>query len=157
MNDYFFVLLPLFSHPSKTKRKEGVGGGDCVCVIIFSMIDRSVLQQFSDSNKKSMNLSEIRIWLVLKNSLYNFRRQKIIGNYIVDFVSLRNKIIVEIDGNSHENKIEYDEARIKYLIESGYKVMIVRQKINFPSEELKKFIFDEIEKLMKDVLVVKII
>jgi very-short-patch-repair endonuclease len=104
-----------------------------------------------------MNLSEIRIWLVLKNSLYNFRRQKIIGNYIVDFVSLRNKIIVEIDGNSHENKIEYDEARIKYLIESGYKVMIVRQKINFPSEELKKFIFDEIEKLMKDVLVVKII
>lgn len=121
------------------------------------MIDHSLLQKFSTSNKKNLNLSEIRIWLILKKSTYNFRRQKIIGNYIVDFISLRHKIIVEIDGNSHENKIEYDENRIKFLNDAGYKVLIIRQKINFPSDELKKFIFEEIEKMEKDHLFMKII
>lgn len=135
---------------------RGIGGG-ASCGIILLMIDHSLLQKFSTSNKKNLNLSEIRIWLILKKSTYNFRRQKIIGNYIVDFISLRHKIIVEIDGNSHENKIEYDENRIKFLNDAGYKVLIIRQKINFPSDELKKFIFEEIEKMEKDHLFMKII
>ena len=51
-----------------------------------------------------------------------FRRQHLIGKYIVDFVHLERKIIIELDGGQHlENK--KDELRDKWLKERGYDVL----------------------------------
>ena len=53
---------------------------------------------------------------------FKFRRQHPIGKYIVDFISLERKIIIEVDGSQHleNNK---DELRDKWLEEKGYEVL----------------------------------
>jgi very-short-patch-repair endonuclease len=46
---------------------------------------------------------------------YQFMRQKPIGNYIVDFFCSKLKLVIEIDGESHSGKQEYDFKRQKEL------------------------------------------
>jgi len=51
-----------------------------------------------------------------------FRRQHPIGRYIVDFINLERKIIIELDGGQHlENK--NDKLRDRWLEEQGYEVL----------------------------------
>ena len=52
-----------------------------------------------------------------------FKRQKPIAGYIVDFVALDMKLIVEIDGGRHAERVQEDAARSKVLEESGYHVV----------------------------------
>ena len=53
---------------------------------------------------------------------FKFRRQHPIGKYIVDFINLERKIIIEVDGGQHlENK--KDKLRDRWLEEQGYKIM----------------------------------
>ena len=53
---------------------------------------------------------------------FKFRRQHPIGKYIVDFINLGRKIIIEVDGGQHlENK--KDKLRDKWLEEKGYEVL----------------------------------
>jgi very-short-patch-repair endonuclease len=52
----------------------------------------------------------------------DFDRQRIIGNYIVDFYCYELALVVEIDGSSHDDKQEYDLARDQYLEALGLKV-----------------------------------
>ena len=55
-----------------------------------------------------------------------FRRQQIIDHYIVDFVCLEPKLIVELDGSQHSWQITYDAERSKYLNGLGFKVLRFR-------------------------------
>ncbi len=57
---------------------------------------------------------------------YDFHRQKPIGHYIVDFYCPKLKLVIEIDGSSHNNKIEYDKRRNKYLKAMGVNVIHFR-------------------------------
>ena len=51
-----------------------------------------------------------------------FRRQHSVGKYIVDFINLESKIIIEVDGGQHlENK--KDKLRDRWLEEQGYEVL----------------------------------
>ena len=43
--------------------------------------------------------------------------------YIVDFVCLRRKLIVEVDGGQHAERLEYDEARSAWLKRQGFRVL----------------------------------
>jgi very-short-patch-repair endonuclease len=54
---------------------------------------------------------------------YQFNRQFPIGNYIVDFVSRKLKLIIEIDGNSHVAKSEEDYDRQEFLKSLGYRIL----------------------------------
>lgn len=56
---------------------------------------------------------------------YKFRRQYGIGDYIVDFYCAEQRLIIEIDGDSHyeECQIIYDEIRTKYLESFNNKVI----------------------------------
>ena len=54
---------------------------------------------------------------------YKFRRQVVIEPYIVDFVCLETKIIVEADGGQHVEQIAYDAKRTARLEAMGYHVM----------------------------------
>jgi len=54
---------------------------------------------------------------------YQFNRQFIIGDYIVDFVSRKLHLIIEIDGSSHFAKSEEDYKRQQFLENQGYVVM----------------------------------
>ena len=46
---------------------------------------------------------------------FDFDRQKIIGNYIVDFYCADRNVVIEIDGSSHNGKVEYDRERDGFL------------------------------------------
>jgi very-short-patch-repair endonuclease len=68
--------------------------------------------------RKAKNLPEVLMWNQFKNKQWNgfdFDRQKIIGNYIVDFFCRNCMVIIEIDGGSHKTKIEYDDIRDAYF------------------------------------------
>ena len=53
----------------------------------------------------------------------NFRRQHAIGKYIVDFCSLKKKLVIELDGSQHLEQEEYDQERTLYLESQGYRVI----------------------------------
>ena len=76
--------------------------------------------------RRAGNLSEVLLWKKLHKRQfkgYDFDRQKIIGNYIVDFYCLDCGVVIEIDGSSHDNKQEYDAQRDAYLKGFGLTVI----------------------------------
>jgi len=52
-----------------------------------------------------------------------FRRQRPIGPFIVDFVCLEKKLIVEVDGGQHTEQHRYDTSRDRWLNTQGYDVL----------------------------------
>ena len=52
-----------------------------------------------------------------------FCRQKIVGNYIVDFLSFEKKLIIELDGGQHADQVEYDKKRTAFLEQQGFTVI----------------------------------
>lgn len=67
--------------------------------------------------------AERALWqrLRAKQIRLRFRRQFPIGPYIVDFVCLRAKLVIEVDGGQHG--VERDAVRTKWLEERKYKVL----------------------------------
>lgn len=83
-------------------------------------------REFAKFLRKNTTPQEKIMWALLKEKqMYNlrFRRQSPIGPYIVDFVCLQRKIIIEIDGRYHEYKKEYDHSRDTFLQSIGYTVI----------------------------------
>jgi len=67
---------------------------------------------------------------------YDFHRQKPLDKYIVDFYCQKLKLIIEIDGVSHNDKSEYDQKRQKELENHGFKIL------RFTEHEVQKKIGD---------------
>ena len=81
--------------------------------------------------RKAGNLSEVLVWQQIKHRKLNgldFDRQKIIGNYIVDFYCASHRVVIEIDGITHDSKEEYDKERDRYLISLGLSVIHILAK-----------------------------
>ncbi|MBA3971218.1 MAG: tRNA (adenosine(37)-N6)-threonylcarbamoyltransferase complex dimerization subunit type 1 TsaB [Bacteroidetes bacterium] len=76
-------------------------------------------------HRKNPTEAESIIWenLRAKKLNHKFRRQHPIGKYIVDFVCVERKLIVEIDGKIHESQLEEDAVRTEQLNELGFKVI----------------------------------
>ena len=84
------------------------------------------LKQLSRNLRNNSTLSEVLLWRQIKGRKiqgYQFSRQKPIGNYIVDFYCSKLKLVIEIDGCSHDNKIEYDRKRQYFLEKIGLAVL----------------------------------
>jgi very-short-patch-repair endonuclease len=77
--------------------------------------------------RKENTDAERVLWSHLRNHAMGvkFRRQHPIGNFIVDFVSLEAKLVVEIDGGQHDDNADRlaDAQRSQYLEERGYRVV----------------------------------
>ena len=74
--------------------------------------------------RNSLTETEKYLWymLRLRNLGFKFRRQAVIGQYIVDFVCYEKKLIIEVDGGQHlDNK--YDKERDQWLRGQGFKVL----------------------------------
>ena len=52
-----------------------------------------------------------------------FKRQKPIGRYIVDFVCIEHRLVIEIDGGQHADRTKYDQRRDDFLRSKGYTVL----------------------------------
>ena len=73
-----------------------------------------------------MTEAEKLIWSKLRDRRFQgikFKRQKPIAGYIVDFVALDLKLIVEVDGGQHAEHSAEDAVRTGRLEESGYHVV----------------------------------
>jgi very-short-patch-repair endonuclease len=76
--------------------------------------------------RQNQTQAEQRLWQQLRakrSTAFRFRRQYPIGNYVVDFVCLAARLIVEIDGESHNHTIEADERRTQWLEAQGFRVI----------------------------------
>ena len=76
--------------------------------------------------RKESTPAEQHLWYWLRDRRlngYKFRRQYIAGIYIIDFVCLEKKVVVELDGSQHAENISYDENRTSYLKERGFYVL----------------------------------
>ena len=78
------------------------------------------------SLRKDMTIAERKLWSALRLGQMNghkFRRQHPFENYILDFVCLEEKLVVEVDGSQHFEQINKDEVRTKILEKAGFRVM----------------------------------
>ena len=69
------------------------------------------------------------LWHQLRRKRVNgvrFRRQFKLGTYIVDFVCLPARLVIEVDGATHELTHEQDERRTKWLEGQGFQVLRFR-------------------------------
>ncbi len=102
------------------------------------------LRTLARNLRNNSTLSEVLLWNQLKQKRANgldFDRQKIIGNYIVDFYCAKLKLVIEIDGCSHDNKYKYDTIRHQYLESLGLTV------IHFDDLDIKTRINDVINSI----------
>lgn len=79
--------------------------------------------------RRAGNLAEVSFWQQVKNKQFlglDFDRQKIIGNYIVDFYCAEKNVVIEVDGGSHDNKADYDAIRDAFLTGLGMTVIHIR-------------------------------
>ncbi|API86204.1 endonuclease domain-containing protein [Francisella uliginis] len=92
----------------------------------YSLPYNPALKQRAKELRKAGNLAEVLLWNQIKNKQFlnlDFDRQKIIGNYIVDFFCGEKMLVLEIDGYSHNDKHDYDYKRDKYLKSLNLKVI----------------------------------
>lgn len=86
------------------------------------------LTNFARDLRKNQTDAEKLLWHNLRNrQLENikFKRQYSIGPYIVDFISLEKRLIIELDGGQHneDENIIKDQARTEFLEKEGFKVL----------------------------------
>ena len=116
------------------------------------------LKQKALENRKNPTYAEKLMWNLLRrdNLGVHFKRQHIIYTYIVDFVCLEIGLILEIDGSSHVEKMEYDEMRTEQLEYFGFKVVRfenseVIENMNSVEYKIKEVIADlKIKKPLPD-------
>ena len=76
--------------------------------------------------RNNMSDAEQALWNVLRGrriSGLKFRRQHPFGNYILDFVCLEKKLVIEVDGGQHGQQAAYDENRTQKLQAAGFRVL----------------------------------
>jgi very-short-patch-repair endonuclease len=82
------------------------------------------------SLRASQTSAEAKLWQALRNrrlARWKFRRQHPIDRYIVDFVTIDGKLIVEVDGVTHSSQAEIkrDQTRTQALEACGFLVVRV--------------------------------
>ena len=102
--------------------------------------------------RKNMTKEERRLWYdFLRGHSVRFIRQKIIGNYIVDFYCAKANLVIELDGSQHYDDIgvSKDEQRTRYLEGQGLKV--VRIPNNQVNQEFRA-VCEYIDSIVKEAL-----
>ena len=84
------------------------------------------LKQYSTDMRKDMTKEERKLWFeFLRTIPLRIHRQKIIGNYIIDFYCASKKVAIELDGSQHysDEGIDYDAQRTEFLNSQGISVL----------------------------------
>ena len=84
------------------------------------------MKSFSQNLRKNATKEENTLWYqYLRKHPIQFRRQCVLGQYIVDFYCAKARLVVELDGSQHFDisGIEHDAQRTQYLEALGLKVL----------------------------------
>ena len=90
--------------------------------------------------------AEIKLWNELKGRKaggLKFRRQQGIGPYILDFYCPDLRLCVELDGESHDMKNDYDNHRTLFLKSQGIRV------IRFPNEHVMSHVVSVVTEILR--------
>jgi very-short-patch-repair endonuclease len=115
---------------------------------------KNILAQTAKDLRRDSTETEQVLWKYLRAKRLDgskFRRQELIGKFIVDFVCYENKLIIELDGGQHREQKERDSERDAWLESQGFKVLrfwnnevmrdieavmkVIRQNLNSPSTQ----------------------
>ncbi len=91
--------------------------------------------------------AEAKLWACLRDRQtggFKFRRQHPIDRFIVDFYCPACRLVIEIDGDTHAEQVEYDQARTGWLNEQGYHV------IRFSNRDVVRHLEGAIEVILEE-------
>ena len=89
--------------------------------------------------------AEQKLWQALRGGRLNgvkFRRQQPLGMYIADFFCPLANLVIEVDGNSHDERKEYDHKRTHWIQKQGCRV------IRFTNDE----VFQSFDVVLEEIL-----
>ncbi len=94
---------------------------------------------------------EAKLWYYLRNKRFcglKFKRQFRMGDYIVDFYCASKKLVIELDGGQHNEKLieSEDRKRTEYLTKQGYKVL------RFWNNDVEQNIEGVLETIRREIL-----
>jgi very-short-patch-repair endonuclease len=95
--------------------------------------------------RKNSTAAERLLWNSLRAGQVaglKFRRQQPVGHYVVDFFCASKRLVIELDGQSHEDKAHYDASRQHYLESQGLQV------IRFYNDEILNDMGGVLEKIL---------
>lgn len=100
--------------------------------------------------RKAGNFPEVVFWMQVNKGQFHgvdFDRQRIIGNFIVDFYVKSLGLVIEIDGDSHDGQEENDDSREEWLKEQGCRIVrfpayMVTDAMPHVLQQLEEFILD---------------
>ena len=109
----------------------------------------NILKDYAKKNRRNSTTAENVLWQNIRNKLLGveFRRQHVIGDFIVDFVCLDKMLVIEVDGGYHteRDQLEDDEIRARILNSLGFKV------VRFSNERVL-FDLDNVKSDIKNIL-----
>ena len=102
-------------------------------------------KEYRKALRSNMTPAEATLWRALKGrgvGGMKFRRQQGIGPFILDFYCPEHRLGIELDGDSHDYKYEYDEERTEYLRQQGIRI------IRFSNQQ----VFTSIQGVVSEIL-----
>ena len=84
--------------------------------------------RLAKQQRRAMSLPEVKLWALLRRSPggLGFRRQHPIGPYVADFYCPAARLVIEVDGQTHDFTVERDEARDEYMRALGLTILRIR-------------------------------
>ncbi len=79
--------------------------------------------------RQTQTLYEGILWKLLRDRRlegFKFRRQHPIDRFVADFACVNARLIIELDGNSHDDRLEQEAARDEFLRDNGWHTLRVR-------------------------------
>lgn len=79
--------------------------------------------------RRSSTASEQRLWAELRNRRlagFKFRRQHPVGPYVLEFVLIESRLVIELDGRVHRDRETYDALRTQHLAAAGFRLLKFR-------------------------------
>ncbi|WP_370408593.1 DEAD/DEAH box helicase [Tenacibaculum dicentrarchi] len=133
---------------------------------------RNIHQKYKDENSDSYKLikeiafkrknrtskAERALWEVLKNKQtgFKFRRYYLIEDFLIDFICLEKKLIIEVIGKYHTSEAQQEAMRLRteILTAFGYKVVRLdeNQILNSPENTLKNKLENILDKTIKRII-----
>ena len=89
------------------------------------MIRRHLLRYARDMHSGQTDAEQV-LWYHLRARRFQgvkFRRQRPVGPYIVDFVCLESRLVLELDGGQHSKTVARDARRDAWFAANGYRVL----------------------------------
>jgi len=123
--------------------------------IIMNKVPKEYLKQYARDLRKEGTKGEAILWKYVLRARkvhgYQFNRQFIMGDFIVDFISRKLGLVIEVDDSSHIPKGKLDRDKQTYLEKKGYRVLrFTEAEILCRLDDVAQEIYYAAECLMQD-------